>query len=469
MINRILIRIKVIQTLYSFLLVEKQFSIESNPSAPTKEKRFAYSLYLDMLVLLIKLSREVERRRGEYPLAQTRFISRLLMDERVKSLMLKYSSEPFPFDGIVEGLAQTVKDSGVYKSFLKDLDRDVPAAEEMVWTNLLNMVIMPSPLLNSIIPNRVNYTLKGVETMQGMLNRTFSNFLASQDNVDEVARALEQSLDKARELYFRLLMIPVELTAMQERRLDDRRHRHLRTDEDLNPNMRFVENRVAHLIRESPAVNAYIQKNRIDWMPDDHLLMESLLKAVLESDIYKEYMAAPSADLNDDCELWRQLFRKVIFTSPVLLETLEEKSVFWNDDIDIMGTFVVKTLRRMEEKAGTGGDFILEKYKDEEDAAFGRQLIYAVLRNKETYRRYVDEALDGANWDKERLAFMDVVVLITAIGEILNFPKIPLTVSVNEYIELAKSYSTSKSGSFVHGILGSVIARLQKESILHKQ
>ncbi len=155
MINRILIRIKVIQTLYSFLLVEKQFSIESNPSAPTKEKRFAYSLYLDMLVLLIKLSREVERRRGEYPLAGTRFISRLLMDERVKSLMTRYSSEPFPFDGIVEGLARAVKDSGVYKSFLKDLDRDVPAAEEMVWTNLLNMVVMPSPLLTAVIPDRV--------------------------------------------------------------------------------------------------------------------------------------------------------------------------------------------------------------------------------------------------------------------------------------------------------------------------
>ncbi len=174
MINRILIRIKVIQTLYSFLLVEKQFSIESNPSAPTKEKRFAYSLYLDMLVLLIKLSREVERRRGEYPLAGTRFISRLLMDERVKSLMTRYSSEPFPFDGIVEGLARAVKDSGVYKSFLKDLDRDVPAAEEMVWTNLLNMVVMPSPLLTAVIPDRVNYTMKGVETMQGMLNRTIS-------------------------------------------------------------------------------------------------------------------------------------------------------------------------------------------------------------------------------------------------------------------------------------------------------
>lgn len=466
MINRILIRIKVIQTLYSFLLVEKQFSIESNPSAPTKEKRFAYSLYLDMLVLLIKLSREVERRRGEYPLAGTRFISRLLMDERVKSLMTRYSSEPFPFDGIVEGLARAVKDSGVYKSFPKDLDRDVPAAEEMVWTNLLNMVVMPSPLLTAVIPDRVNYTMKGVETMQGMLNRTFSNFLASQDNVDEVFRALDKSLDKARELYFRLLMIPVELTAMQERRLDDRRHRHLRTEEDMNPNMRFVENQVARLIRESPAVNAYISKNKVEWMPDDHLLMDTLLKAVVESDIYKEYMAAPSADLHDDCELWRHLFRKVIFPNPVLLETLEEKSVFWNDDIDIMGTFVVKTLRRIEEKEGS--DFILDKYKDEEDAAFGRQLLYSVLRNKETYRRYVDEALDGANWDKERLAFMDVVVLISAIGEILNFPKIPLTVSVNEYIELAKCYSTAKSGTFVHGILGTVITRLQKENILHK-
>ena len=166
---------------------------------------------------------------------------------------------------------------------------------------------------------------------------------------------------------------------------------------------------MARLIRESPAVNAYISKNKVEWMPDDHLLMDTLLKAVVESDIYKEYMAAPSADLHDDCELWRHLFRKVIFPNPVLLETLEEKSVFWNDDIDIMGTFVVKTLRRIEEKEG--GDFILTSTRMKRMLLSDDSCFIPCCETSEIYRRYVDEALDGANWDKERLAFMDVVVL----------------------------------------------------------
>ena len=466
MINRVLIRTKVIQILYSFLLVEKQFTLESSPSAPTKEKRFAYSLYLDVLVLLIKVAGLIERRKGEYPLRDTRFIVRLKVDEVIKSQLSKYAAGGFPLEGVVAPLAEAIAESGIYKTYLKDLDKDVPAAEERVWKEIFDRVVMTDRQFLAAVAERQNYTLKGLERMQDMVNRTMVNFLASQDNVDEVEAALADSLSKARELYFRLLTLPVELTDMQERRLDENRFKFLPTDEDINPNMRFVENSVVAGLREDPRIVKYMKDNKdAAWYPADQVLLQHLLKAVTESQIYADYMAAPECDRHADAELWRQLLRNVILTDEQFLESLEEKSVFWNDDLEIMGTFAAKTFRRMEDEPATA---VLDQYKDEEDRTFGSQLLRYVYRNKDTYRSWIDEALTKERWDSERLSFMDVVIMETALAEIMNFHKIPLTVSINEYIELAKSYSSAKAGSFVHGILGAITARLKKERILMK-
>ena len=467
MINRILIRIKVIQILYSFLLVEKQFTLEGNPTAPTKEKRFAYSLYLDMLVLLIRVADSIERRPGDKPLSGTRFISRLLLDDTVKSLIRKYSSEPFQLQGAVPSVAERVRESGLYKKYLKQAGNDIGAGEENLWRDLFNIVIMSDPEVGSLMAQRQNFTLKGVERMQDMMNKTFVNFLESQDNVAEVEKALAVSLDKARELYFRLLCLPVELTDLQDRILDEKRHKFLKSEEDINPNMRFVENRVIDALRHNEEIDAYIGKNKLSWYNDEPVMMRNLLRAITESEFYADYMNLPTATVNDDFELWRNLFKRVILENTGFLETVEEKSVFWNDDLEIISTFVIKTLRRLAEGDTAGA--VLEKYKDDEDARFGSELLRYLYRNKDVYRRYIDEALNGSSWDKDRLAFMDIVILETAMAEILNFPKIPLQVSVNEYIELAKSYSTAKSGQFVHGVLGSVIGRLQKEGLLLKR
>ena len=192
--------------------------------------------------------------------------------------------------------------------------------------------------------------------------------------------------------------------------------------------------------------------------------MHKLLDAIKSSDIYGYYMSLPSTSATDDAAFLRDLYRHIIFTNPDFLECLESMSVFWNDDIDILSTFVLKSIRRIEN--GDCLNVVLDKYKDEEDARFGAELIRALYNNKEQYRLLIDDAVSGSNWDKDRLAFMDIVIIETAIAEIFNFPKIPIQVSVNEYIEMAKSYSTPRSGQFVHGILGSIISRLQKENKL---
>lgn len=177
-------------------------------------------------------------------------------------------------------------------------------------------------------------------------------------------------------------------------------------------------------------------------------------------------MNFPATDYKTDCEFWRNIYRYVIFSNPDFLETLEDKSVFWNDDLDIIGTFVLKTVKRFDSEDHAGA--LLPKYKDEEDARFGAELFADTVRNRDLYRGYIDTFVNASNWDTERLAFMDVVIMLTAISEIINFPKIPVNVSINEYIELAKSYSTPKSGNFINGILGSIVVMLNDEGIINK-
>ncbi len=473
MINRVLIRIKVVQVLYSYLLTEKQFTLESRPSAPTKEKRFAFSLYLDMLALMMKIAENITVRGGEKPLEQTRFIMRLKNDDVIKSLMAKYRMDFYPFGSVVDSISEKIKDSSIYKNFTKYRDSDFFNNGGTVWKDFFNTIIMPDPALNAAISKRENFTMKGVERMQELMNTSFVNFMASQDSGEGVFKTLDASLDKAHELYFRLLYLPVELTDLRERDLMERRRRFTATQEDINPNLKFVDNELVKALRSNNEILSYVEKNKISWLQEDPIMMNNLLKAIIESDIYKEYMSDTVSDLHSDVEFWKNIFRKVIMVNPFFLESLEDSSVFWNDDLDIMGTFVLKTFRKIEDnlkkELPISSGIVLDKFKDEEDARFGTDLIKSVLRNKETYKGYIDSILDKSLWDSERLAFMDVVIIETALAEILNFPKIPLTVSLNEYIEIAKSYSTAKSGGFINGVLGAIIRNLQEEGKLHKQ
>lgn len=466
MINRVLIRIKVIQLLYSYLLTEKQFMLESRPTPPTKEKRFAYDLYLDTLVLMVKIAEKVERRGMGRPLENTRFITRVSNDERVRSLISRYHSEYFPFEDAVAPLAEAVKESGIYKNFLKMIGQADPSLDS-VWKNIFDIIIAPSKEYNALVAERVNYTLRGVDRMREMMSQTFVSFLASRDNVDDVLSQLRRSLAMSRELYLRLLALPVDITYLRSRRIDNNRYKYIKSEEDLNPNMRFVENQLVETLRADSRVADEMNKANISWLPDDSQLLERILKEIMESELYKEYMDAPVTDFKTDCEFWRNLMKQVVLPSPTLQEYMEDKSVFWNDDLEIIGTFVLKTLKRVED--GKMDSAIMAMFKDDEDARFGPELLTKVLMKKDSLRSMINSAVNGRAWDSERLAFMDVVIIMTALAEIMGFPKIPVTVSINEYIEIAKTYSTAKSGAFVNGVLATIVGQLQEEGKLIKK
>lgn len=466
MINRVLIRIKVIQMLYSYLLIENRFMLESQPSAPTKEKRFAYSLYLDMLMLFERLSGLVTDKYGRYPLKETRLMKKLFGDDRMISLRQKYATDVFPFSPIEQYLAEKISSSTIYKDYLKN-DDDKRQDDDSIWERIYDNIILPDPRLNALMVERENFTIRGVDRMKEMMKTTFSNFYGSRGNLTDALKSLDMSLGKARELYIRLLLLPVDLVFLREQQIEENKHKHLPTREDLNPNPRFIENELVERIKMDPALKSYIENGKYSWLSEDRPMMERLLKTIMESELYKEYMEFPASDLQADATFWRECYKQIILTDEDFLESMEASSIFWNDDLEIMSTFLLKTFKRYE-SVQPGESCVLAAYKDTEDANFGKELFSEVIRNKDVYRKYIDDSLIRDKWDTDRLAVMDVIITMTALAEILNFPKIPLVVSINEYIEMAKSYSTSKSGAFVNGLLKTILTKLKEEGKLIK-
>lgn len=476
MINRVLIRIKVVQMLYSYLLTQSEFRIIAAPEGDSRDRRFAHRLYLDTLLLILELTgREVNPRRlapltVNDHLHDSKMARSLQANPDLRSFMLKPDNGISDFDSALEPLLKAITGSGAYRSFIRKKDRDIPE-EVQFWTTVVRTIFARSEEFEACARRNSDFTLAGMERGLDMVVTTLESCGDTRRLFKEASIALTKSLDKAYELYHALLMLPAELTALQEKRLDDARHKYLPTHDDLNPSMKFVDNKFVQALSANPSLEAYLKENPFSW-ENDSLTLKSLLDSILESECYREYMADPSEPtLADDAELWRKLFKQVILPSDDLAESLENRSVYWNDDLEIMGTFVLKTIKRIGQAPTMkqASDYpLLPKYKDEEDEKFGPSLFVSAVRNRDMCRELIDRFINESAWDPDRLAFMDIVVMIAAITELLDYPSIPIPVTLNEYIEIANSYSTPRSGSFINGILYSIIKHLKEEGRLLK-
>lgn len=278
-------------------------------------------------------------------------------------------------------------------------------------------------------------------------------------------KELTKSLDKSYELYNALLKLMIELTDVQDVRLDEAKHKFLPTEEDLNPNMRFVENEFVKRLRADQTLADFVDDKKINWR-DDELFVRLLLDKILRSEEYQEYMEMPKTSLVRDGEVWYQLMKKVVLPDENLLEHLQSMSVYYtDDDLQIIGQFVMKTIRRFEDEEAQP---ILPQYKNDDDSKFGEQLFSKAVAEMEENNSYIDQFVKTEKWDVERIALMDRVVMCTALTEIRNYPSIPVNVSLNEYIELAKDYSTPRSGQFVNGILNAVVNKLRADKVIIK-
>ena len=193
--------------------------------------------------------------------------------------------------------------------------------------------------------------------------------------------------------------------------------------------------------------------------------VRKLYTQIAQSRIYLDYMESDDCSYESDRELWRKLYKTFIMENDELDSVLEEKSLYWNDDKDIVDTFVLKTIKRFD--AGNNDEQeLLPEYKDEEDKDFARKLFRATILNADQYQRYMSET--SRNWDFSRLAYMDVVIMQIAMAEMLTFPNIPINVTINEYVDLAKIYSTPKSSGYINGMLDSIARYLISTGVLLK-
>lgn len=469
MINRVLIRIKVVQLLYSYLLTRSELKLPKEPESNSRDNVFAFLMYHDILSFLVSLA-GIDKgvsKGGEAEgriLAHNKFLISLMANDDVRLSLQANSKEMEKLMATRAEIFNRVVSAPFYKTYLRKRSRGIED-EVALLKNIVNEILAKSVEFERAVRSMDGYTGAGFAKGFEAVNDTLDSFLASCTGLTEARNSLTGSLDKAYELYNSLLYLIVELTRLQDQKIDAAKHKHLATVEDLNPNMRFVENRLAKLLVEDEQFMGFVKDNSISWVVNNPELAKRLLDMVVSSDIYAEYMAMPETDLHKDCEFWKNVLKKIIFPSDDLAEALENMSVYWNDDLGIMDSFVVKTIKKI---ANDGKVTILPKYKDEEDAKFGAELFNIAVDKREEYRELIDRFIDRNQWDSERLAFMDIVIMITAIAEILNYPAIPIAVTLNEYIEIANSYSTPRSGSFVHGILTSVINLLKSEGKLLK-
>ncbi|MBP1677287.1 MAG: NusB antitermination factor [Bacteroidetes bacterium] len=305
--------------------------------------------------------------------------------------------------------------------------------------------------------NRVLLRIKIVQIL-------YSFYKGDGKSVPSAEKELFHSIERTYDLYFHLLLLTVEITNYAATRIENKRNKLRPTSEDLNPNTRFLENRFVRQLSSNEQFNAYLTKQKLSWVNEPEVI-KGLYEEIIASDFYAQYMKAEESNYAADKDIWRKIFKKIILESEDFDNSIEDQSIYWVDNVEIVVSFVIKTIKKFEEEQGAFQP-LLPMFKDDEDADFARKLIRGVLTNGEQYRELIDQ--HAKNWEIDRIAYMDILIMQVALSEIMDFPTIPVNVTLNEYIEIAKNYSTDKSGTFINGVLDNIVNQLRKDNKLIK-
>lgn len=293
---------------------------------------------------------------------------------------------------------------------------------------------------------------------------TYAYYQNGSKNIDTAEKELFFSLSKAYDLYNYLLALIVAVTRDARKCLEVAQSK-ARREGGPEPSTRFAYNRFALQLEENKMLNDFLEAQKRSWDADADFV-HKLYMQISASPFYQEYMEADGESYDADRELWRKIYRTLIYDNADLDALLEEQSLYWNDDKEIVDTFVLKTIKRFDEK-NKGKQELLPEYGSDDDRDFARKLFRAAILNADEYQRFMGEA--SRNWDFNRLAYMDVVIMQIAIAEMLTFPSIPVSVTINEYVDLSKLYSTPQSWRYINGMLDAIARHLIDTGRLLKQ
>jgi len=283
------------------------------------------------------------------------------------------------------------------------------------------------------------------------------------DSLTASEKTLVASIDKTYDLYFQMLALIVEIAHYAEQRQEAAKHKRLPTFEDLNPNRKFVDNAVVRLIACSDSVNDRLAARKLSWTQYPELI-KSLFTQLEHSDYYKKYMTSTESSLREDLALVTDFYTRELEESELLEEVLDEQSILWNDDLGFALILVTRTLSGIRQSHREVK--VMPEFKSSDDLEFAKGLFEKTAINFDTYLQYIEKFT--RNWDVERIAFMDNLIMATAVAELVSFPSIPVKVTLDEYIEIAKYYSTPGSGTFINGILDKMVAALTEEGKISK-
>jgi len=285
------------------------------------------------------------------------------------------------------------------------------------------------------------------------------------DNIDKQENFLLKSIEGIQDLYLVLISILIEIKKYEEDFLEKSSKKYLATQEEKQPNYKFINNKVINILENNKNLYEALQSRYINNWVLDYTYINLFLHEIKQSILYEMYMSTPENSFEEDKKFVLDVFTTIIAPNEKLYDYLENNKLTWVDDIPIVNTAIIKQISQIQELEK---DYILvyKLYKEEEDKAFVKDLFRkTVLNEVELSKEYIDKT---PNWDTERIAELDTIILKMAICEFLKFPLIPVKVTINEYLELAKEYSTPKSSLFINGVLDNIVKDFEKRDKLKK-
>jgi transcription antitermination protein NusB len=307
----------------------------------------------------------------------------------------------------------------------------------------------------------ISRRLLRVKVMQAL----YAYLKSDSASINHSEKELQFSIHKTYELYIALFLLAVELSRYAEKRIDIARDKKIPNPEDLNPNTRFIENRLISQLKENQHIRSFVHNNKFSWSNQPELI-KTLFNDLVHEEFYQNYMNSSEGGFDEDRKFIYELITQFFLASEDLQNSLEEQSIYWNDEIDYVVSVAGKTIKKF--KASSGPETpLFPLYKNEEDAEFSKKLFRKVIVNQKDFEKLIEQFTK--NWDFERIAFMDILILMLAIAEIQEFESIPVKVTFNEYIEISKLYSTEKSSIFINGILDKIIQHLKENNLFLKQ
>ena len=296
------------------------------------------------------------------------------------------------------------------------------------------------------------------------LQSLYAYYTTGGEDMKRSEKELHFNIEKAYELYHYLLLLIIDVMIYAESRIEIARNKRIPTHDDLHPNMRFINNRLIDQLRNNTQLLRFVEQHKLNWANYPELIKE-VYNRLIESDEYEAYMNGEEPGYKEDKRLVTFIYTHIIYTSERLDSILEEQSIYWNDDLEFITSMIVKTFKKFKEEDGPD-KLLMDLYKNKEDTDYVVRLFRQTILHRDEYVEYIKQ--NTRNWDLDRIAFMDILIMQIAIAELIAFQSIPTKVTLNEYLEISKFYSTNKSNIFINGVLDKVLMQLKEENKISK-